>query len=568
MAWVRRRDSIAVVVLSAVIFGIYFTSRSLEQSGDSLSYAWSIMTGRGLFHPHHLIFSPVVRVLHRALSSLGVSSDALFAAQLHNVLWACAAVAGIFLTVRTLARSFALAVTLAAFLAVCNGFWRFSTQAEVYVPATGCLALFTCLMLRSPANRRGVTRMLVLCTLLSLAVLYHQTSVLFVVPLLLAAAATGEWRELRRAVAVVVLAGLVVSIAYVVGYVLDSANPPTASGFAKFCLRYAYHPNPTWGTVANMTLEGVGRSLRAQLVNIAHLPVGRSLPVVLLAGLFGAALATLGASAIRATHREQPQRTVLVLALSWLCIYLLFNLWWLPSENEFYICTLVPLILLLALVLGRVCSESERGMGSTPGRVMVVVVLALFGYNLTMSVWPSHRSKGPSYATAEQIAALRPGACVVMAGFAELQNLRYYFGVEHTTETALPLLYSYTRHAIPDTFRVRAGQCIVASLSSLRPDYDIGGLSGLNHPKDWWFFMRGLFELDDSSSVLLARDPRSGGTCGGSPYVVLSASKRGYRSWEAFFACLDSLGGGRARADTVFSGWLRGNRELVAGSGR
>jgi hypothetical protein len=567
-ALAQRRDSIAVIVLSAVTFWVYHVFGSLEQSGDSLSYAWSIKTGYGLSHPHHLIFSPVVRALHRALSSFGVSSDPLFAARLHNIMWACTAVAGVFLIVRTLAKSFALAVTLALLLAVCNGFWRFSTQAEVYVPATGCLTLLTYLMVRPSTNRWSVARLLTLCALLSLAVLYHQTSVLYVVPLLLAATMTRKRQELRGAVAAVVLAGLLVSIAYVVAYALDSAGPPTASGFVKFCLLYSNHPNPAWGTVANMTLEGVGRSLRAQLVDIVYLPEGRSLPVVLLVGLFGVALAVLGAAAIRASLREPPQRMVLVLALSWLGTYFLFNLWWLPGESEFYISTLVPLILLLALVLSRIRFESERGMDSPAGLAMAAVVLVLFGYNLKMAVWPSHCSKGPFYAAAEEIAAISPGKCMVMSGFRELQNLRYYFGTENSTETVLPLLYAYTRHAIPDPYRVRPGECVVALLPSLRPDYDIGGLSGLSHPEDWLFFMRELFELDDSSGVLLARSARFGGTCGGAPYVILSASKRGYQSWDAFFGCLDSLGANRASVDTVFRGWLRSNRRLVADNDR
>ena len=163
---------------------------------------------------------------------------------------------------------------------------------------------------------------------------------------------------------------------------------------------------------------------------------------------------------------------------------------------------------------------------------------------------------------------MRPGPCVVMSGFRELQSLKYYFGIEHTTETVLPLLYAYTQRAIPDLYRVPPGRCVIVLLKSLRPDFEAGGRSGLSHPEEWLFFMRQLFELDDSSGVLLARDARFGKTCGGDPYVILSASKREYRSWEAFFASLDSLGGNRAPVDTVFSGWLRANRGLVAEDGR
>jgi len=564
----ERRDRIAVAVLSAATFLIYLALRALEQSGDSLNYAWSIRTGSGLFHPHHLGFSPVVRVIHLALAALGISSDPLFAAQLHNISWACAAVAGLFLAVRAFAKSFALAVALASLLAVCHGFWRFSTQAEVYVPATACLTLYTALALRPAAGRRRHARTLGLGLLLALAVLYHQTSVLFVVPLSLAAVAAGRWKGARDVLAAMVLAGVLVALAYVAAYAMDPSGPPTATGFVRFCLLYADHPNPGWGTLANVSLEGVGRSLKSQLANVVPLPVGRARPIVLLAGVFGAALVALAGAASRAARREPLPRTVLVLALAWLGTYYLFFLWWLPGESEFYVTTLVPLLLLLALVLSRTGTGAERRRGFPAGRAVAVGVVALFAGNLAWSVWPAHRSKGPAYATAADLAAMRPAACTVMSGYAELQNLRYYFGIERTTETLLPLLCAYTRPSIPDTYRVPAGECVVVPLAFLRPDCDQGGLSGLSRPVGWWRFTRWLFEVEDSSGTPVARSPRFAATCGGEPYVILSASKRRFRSWDEFFAGLDRLGGRGAPTDTVFRRWQDANRRLLANGGR
>ncbi|MFQ5719858.1 MAG: hypothetical protein ACE5IK_09955, partial [Acidobacteriota bacterium] len=86
----RTRAAIGAV-LALLVVGVLVGFRALSQTGDSLAYAGAIRSGARLWHPHHLLFSPIVRVLYLALRSIGLGVDAIVAAQIHNAVWAAVA---------------------------------------------------------------------------------------------------------------------------------------------------------------------------------------------------------------------------------------------------------------------------------------------------------------------------------------------------------------------------------------------------------------------------------------------------------------------------------------------
>jgi len=100
-----------------------------------------------MFHPHHLLFIPIVHFIFLAVSSLGGPCDAICAAQFHNIMWAIVTVLSCYFAVRHLLVSNLFGVLAGISLLITQGFWMYSTQADVYIPAMGCLALIAAILI-------------------------------------------------------------------------------------------------------------------------------------------------------------------------------------------------------------------------------------------------------------------------------------------------------------------------------------------------------------------------------------------------------------------------------------
>ena len=156
---------------------------------------------------------------------------------------------------------------LCALLAA-RGVMIYSVRVETYLPALACLVLATSL-----ATNRPVRSWLLVPTV-ALAVLYHQTNVLFVLPLLvLLCHRRGEGgNSLAWSSAAMILirsAALVVGI-YVLGFKYES--PPV--GFWDFVLSYARAPIEAWGSFSYYSPAGILALATSQARMILPVPAG------------------------------------------------------------------------------------------------------------------------------------------------------------------------------------------------------------------------------------------------------------------------------------------------------
>ncbi|MGD0783480.1 MAG: glycosyltransferase family 39 protein, partial [Candidatus Aminicenantales bacterium] len=228
-------------LLAASSFVLLFSTRAAAQYGDSLNYLWAAFTGRGLFHPHHIIFNFVVREMLLLSRALGLGLTPLDVAQLHNILWAVVAVVSVYAIGLRVFNSRLWPILAALGLLVSQGFWEYATQAQSYAPAAGCLALLVFILVRKPVDHFRARDWALIALLLAVAVLYHQGDILFVLPLavfILASAVRRGWRPL---LATAVLSGAFVLAAYATALV-SSGGERTVSGFIRFVFSYAYHP--------------------------------------------------------------------------------------------------------------------------------------------------------------------------------------------------------------------------------------------------------------------------------------------------------------------------------------
>jgi len=138
---------------------------------DSYYYARMMAEGEWgeLFHSHHLFYLPAARFAYRALSLAGFSCSPLsfliFASMFSGAFSVCL-LFSIFYAANNSGRSWVFAVLLL----VSYGFWRYSTAAEIYIPATALSLGAVYCALRSNEKRRffGIATILAI-----LAVLLH-----------------------------------------------------------------------------------------------------------------------------------------------------------------------------------------------------------------------------------------------------------------------------------------------------------------------------------------------------------------------------------------------------------
>jgi len=555
-----RSDWCISSLLVLLTCALYLVFRSAQQSGDYLSYAYAIRTGKALFHPHHVLFSPVVRGLYLTALQFNLSFDAVFVGQLHNILWAAVAIVALYHTLRVILSSRARALTAAIVFFASIGVWSGSTQAEVYVPATACLSLAALLLVSGYGRRWSATRLLSLSVLYALAVLYHQSNVIFALPLAAALLNGDATRKIGKTTAVLCLSGVLVLIVYVLAYT-SAASQATVEGFFRFCLAYTDHPNPAWGTTAHFSPAGVALLLKSQLRSVVYVPPGSSWPVLAAIAVFGLLLAGVVVHAVGRVWRVRTYRGFRISLIAWLLSYYFFFLWWLPGRSEFFVMTLPPLLMLTSMTLKDLSGHVGRSwlrrvlLAATAGALLIAFVI-----NIAYSVLPQTRSRGPSYAAASQLAAIADDDCTVVCEYKQMQHLRYCFGRERVVESSLILLYAYHRGAVPDTLRLDADRCALIPLSVVVPDYRGVGTSGYDDRSGWRVFITWLFDVREGTeaSEMTLRDFELLRDGNGTEYILLSARRIGVDGWAGLLANLDEkLAIQTGIKSDTFSKWLR-----------
>jgi hypothetical protein len=550
------RRLIALLVLLTLSYLLIGASE--EQTGDSLAYAYSIETGDDLFHPHHILFAPVTRVLYLGAQQLFPSVDAITVAQVRNTLWATVAVTVLFIIVWLLTASQALALMAALFLLVSNGLIVYATQAEVYVAASGCLSLVALILLRGTQQGWTIRGLVLLALFFALSVLYHQTNVLAVLPIAFAVVATGQRGGLQRLIMVLGLSGIGVLAFYLVAFA-GSGEPLEIGRFITFCLSYTYHPNPAWGTVSHFSPQGVALLLKSQLRNIVYLPPGTSGVVVPAIACFGLLLAGTCACMIRQAIRMRLHRAFRLFLLLWLAVMYLFFLWWLPGEDEFFITTLIPLLIITFWSAHEMFISVRVSLRKYLIPTATVMLLGTLAVNLSYATFPRARSRGDHYREAARIDSLAGRDCTIVCGYDVMQHLRYYFRRTQAIEAELVLLFAYHHGMIPDSFKLPGENCVLVPLAVTGPDYGGVGVDGYRNRRGWQLFFEWLFDIskDPKSANLTARHFELCQPEAGPHYLKLLPERIEYANRKALFEELDRRTAGLDTSETRrFMRWL------------
>lgn len=558
---------IAGLALIGAIGALQMATRALEQTGDSISYAWAAREGSFLFHPHHLVFSAAVRAVYLMIGWATGFWDILIAGQLHNVCFAALGLFAVFWLGWRYLGSPLVGLLGALFLASTNGFQIFATQIEVYVPALSCLILATAFLF---TEKQTPWSLVLVATSWSLGTLYHQTGVLFAVPLLALFLVRRGGPAWRRAIGTTLLAGGATLAAYIFAYLNTPHSLGATKGFLEFCLWYAHEGSSDWGSTAHLSLRGMEQLLSSQWRALSSVPSVR-IGTALVAGAVLVLFAALFTPA-----RFTRQKTLLRFALVWLSSYGLFFWWWLPVEVEFCILMSAPLALAamaaVDILLGLLNENKLLRWRSGSLITVSLLLLTSFVYNLRAEVLPRHRQRGESYELAAMFDDLDADDCLVMTRHQYMTTYRFYFAPEQARSFEIVRAFHLItgKDEVPGWLDQQRASCLIVTSSDLLPRANYTGSNGIKTPEAWLRFALWLFDTRSCGTTtgeVCARDFQWQVHPDGKTFLVVGDPETltRYADPQAFFAHVaDTVEPHEAWLARQLRQWLEQNRQLLA----
>jgi hypothetical protein len=391
-----RRAAPWLLFITIVLIYLLFPTRVYYW--DGITFAQTIENVSrlqpSLVHPNHLIYNFVGYLFYKLLRSFSPEIRALTALQILNILLSAICARIFFSILLDTLHSLYLAVCLTLLFAFSATWWKFSTDADAYIPSVLFLLISFYLVL--PKQK---ARPLLLAVTFFFSLALHQLAI-FAWPALVFGiyVQNGESSIKRRALNAAyftAVAGVLIVAAYAYLFYLASGTSDlhrllswTASCSPDADTQFNLWPNLRY------SLRGFVRLFLGGRFNL--LKGLWNLPVIFLFAALVSAVAFVLFNVLRrlATtiligrlpklRLETRQKTVLLLALVWAFVYQVFLFFWLPQNTFYRLFYLPALILLFGLLLS-----------ATPhriSRILAVVVVAVALANFLFMIYPFSRA--------------------------------------------------------------------------------------------------------------------------------------------------------------------------------
>jgi hypothetical protein len=343
-----------------------------------------------LVHPNHLIYNFVGYIFFKFLRFFSPEIRALTALQILNILLSAICARIFFAILVNTLRSLYLAVCLTLLFAFSATWWKFSTDADAYIPSVLFLLISFYLVL--PTQK---ARPLLLAVTFFVSMAFHQLAI-FMWPVLALGVylQNGELSIRRRtlnAFYFTAVSAVLIMAAYFFLFYLASGNidprrvlswaasysPDADTGFNLWSnIRYSMrgHVRLLLGGRFNLLKGLINLPVIVLLVTLA------GTVVFLLFSAFRSMAVAILTSRIPKLRLETTQKSVLLLTLLWTFVYIVFLFFWLPQNTFYRLFYLPALILLLGLLLASVPNRTSK----PPLLAAFVVALALANFLFLM----------------------------------------------------------------------------------------------------------------------------------------------------------------------------------------
>ena len=406
-----------------------------------------------LFHPNHLIYNVVGSLFYHLLLGVGLKIRAIAALQILNSILSGASAFVLFLILRTVLKSRYLTYSLTLLFAFSATWWKFSTDADAYIPSV----LFLLLSVYLALPNRKATPLFVGLTY-AVALCFHQIAIV-AFPMLVVACFMqgGSLVRSKRVVNALVFsatAGIATLFAYTYSF-YRLTRTVQLKNLVRWMISYA--PDESFGFHAwnNLvfTVRGHLRLFFGGRLNAAKGLMGPFL--ILLLVLLGALLVVFLYRVVRtfkkpglgwvsmlrhdlltdhpsdegtATGNALPRRgtdlitsqlggaqrstrrQMTMLCLLWVGVYLVF-LFFLLAHHTFYRLFYLPALIIL---IGLCCDAYESVTSHSRQYRLAMFVAIVFLLNFVTSIYPfSHEGKYPPLVLALEMNQVWPKGTVV-----------------------------------------------------------------------------------------------------------------------------------------------------------
>lgn len=383
-----------------------------------------------LLHPNHLIYSVAGYFLYKGTQLVGLNWRAIEVLQIVNCFVSVLTAFLLFRILRRTLSSSYLAWTLTLIFSFSATWWKFSVDANAYIPSGFFLLLAFNFIL--PDSK---PKPLLVALLFSVAVLFHQLAV-FCYPIF----ALGLWwqtstrpkKERNWAVIqVCLLAFVIVFASYYYCFYLVSGTYDAAR-FTRWVTHYSPDARFSFDVISNL-----GYTLRG------HLRLFFSGRLSLLDGLFTAPIILLivvlvafivlwllmiirGLTKMNWRKRPPiPRSRVATLSALWIMTYVVFLFFWLPQNTFYRLFYLPAIILLLGEILNAWGGDKAAGRSSR----LAIFAAIMFLSNFLVFIYPYSRAEkyAPLASAQEMNAVWKPGTVIYYAAENSDNNLFHYF---------------------------------------------------------------------------------------------------------------------------------------------
>ncbi len=536
-----QNDHLTAFLLAMASLLLLFSFQSEMQEGDSLSFAYDISVGKGMAHPHHLLFSPIVWLIFKAGGLFISDFTAMGAAKVHNILWGSAGVTLAYYTGKKIFGYRYAAVLLSLSMLISLHYEIFSTICEVYIPAMAC----TIAVFYFSTTAEGVIskrNSLLAVVFLSFAILYNQASILIVPALILY-----YYLVNRKGILHILIAGVLILLLYIASYSLQENNI-SVTGFIKFVFAYLVNAEPEWGTTSNFSVRGFSQLLHSQLSVIVKIGDNiNSNPVF----AFGAFMSVAFQWHIIQCFKTKHFRRLRILLLSWILSYYIFILWWTPGY-ELLIPMIFPVLLLFTWVVADLINIIIEGKYFPFEKFVLGFVVAVTVY-LLIRVWTInypefvryHNSPDPARLEADwDMKNIEPGYQIIQ-GYGPQIGLLYYHHYHETIEVNRFLSCFFFNEKMEDYLKLKPGKGRLIPIWYLNPYYEHGNVSGIKQPKDWMNFFNYLFDYEEINGDSIRMNRWTLNTPDSSqhsllPLIRIYPERKIFPSYHSFMQQLDS----------------------------
>lgn len=165
------------VWVASYLFFLFSLASNFSASHDSINYLKGIVSGKQLFHQHHLLYNYLAHQWLKILSPVLPEVADHFIIEAFTALWGSCTLSVCYLLFR---KRFNLSRSLAAIgvsvIAFSYGTWFYSVNVEVYAPPLFFISVALNIITKKAAHAQDVWKVSILH---SLSVLFHQVNILF-----------------------------------------------------------------------------------------------------------------------------------------------------------------------------------------------------------------------------------------------------------------------------------------------------------------------------------------------------------------------------------------------------